>query len=68
MVEGIRRKKVKIYSFYYLKLCVKDWWNQFVQYIRPFLTIDYGLYNSHVLLGRPTLKDLKVSINNSNDS
>ena len=68
IVEGIGRKKAKTYSFYHLKLCMMDRRNRSVQCIRPFLAVDRGPRDSQVLLGRPALKDLKVSIDNSSDS
>jgi hypothetical protein len=68
MVEGIRKKKAKTYGFHHLKLCMVDQWNCSVQCICPFLAVDHGSRDSQVFLGRPALKDLKVSIDNSNDS
>ena len=68
MVEGIGRKKAKTYDFYHLKLCMTDRWNHSVQCIRPFLAVDRSPRDSQVLLGRPVLKNLKISIDNSNNS
>jgi hypothetical protein len=68
IVEGIGRKKAKTYGFYHLKLCMMDRRNRPVQCIHPFLAVDRGPRDSQVLLGRPALKDLKVSINNLTDS
>jgi hypothetical protein len=68
IVEGIGRKKAKTYSFYHLKLYMMDRRNRPVQCIRPFLAVDRGPRDSQVLLGRPALKDLKVSIDNLSDS
>ena len=68
LVEGIGRKKAKTYGFYHLKLCMMDRRSRPVQCIRPFLAVDRGPRDSQVLLGRPALKDLKVSIDNSSDS
>ena len=68
IVEGIGRKKARTYGFYHLKLCMMDRRNRPVQCIRPFLAVDRGPRDSQVLLGRPALKDLKVSIDNLSDS
>jgi hypothetical protein len=67
IMEGIGRNKVKTYSFFHLRLCMTDQWNCSIQFTRPFLGVDRGPHDSQVLLGRPTLKDLSVSINNIND-
>ena len=58
----------KTHGFYYLKLCMIDKWNRPVQFIRPFLAVDCSPQDSQILLGRPALKDLKISIDNSSDS
>ena len=68
MVEGIGRMEPKTHGFYHLKLCMTDKWNHSVQFIHPFLAVDRSPQDSQVLLGRPALKDLKISINNSSDS
>ena len=36
-------------------------------YIRPFLAVDQDARDSQVLLGRPTLKDYRINILNSED-
>ena len=68
LVEGIGRMEAKTYDFYHLKLCITDRWNRSARFIRPFLAVDRSPRDSQVLLGRPALKDLKISIDNLNDS
>jgi hypothetical protein len=68
IVEGIGQIKPRTYGFYHLRLFLTDRWGRLVSFIRPFLAIERSPGDSQVLLGRPTLKDLKISINNSDDS
>ena len=67
-VEGIGRMEAKTHGFYHLKLYMTDRWNRSIQFIRPFLAVDRSPRDSQILLGRPTLKEFRISINNLTDS
>jgi hypothetical protein len=67
-VEGIGRMKAKTYGFFHLRLCIIDRWYRSTRFICSFLVVDRDPRDSQVLLGRPALKDLKISINNLNDT
>ena len=67
MVKGISRMESRTYRFFHLRLCISDQWNCSIQFTRPFLAVNCGSHNSQVLLGRPMLKDLSISIHNLND-
>jgi transposase InsO family protein len=68
ILEGVGRTQPKTYGFFHLKLRIVDRWNHSLQFIRPFLAVDRNPSDSQVLLGRPTLKDFKISICNGIDS
>ena len=67
-LEGVRETYPKTYSFFHLRITLTDCFNRSFDYIRPFLTVDRDARNSQVLLGRPTLKDFSIIIQNSQDS
>ena len=68
MLEGIGQTNPKTYGFFHLKLTITDRFNRLFTFIRPFLIVDRDVKDSQVLLGRPTLKDFKINIYNSDNS
>ena len=49
-------------------MTLTDRFNRSFDYIRPFLAVDRDARDSQVLLGRPTLKDFRIYIQNGQDS
>ena len=67
-LEGVRETHPKTYGFFHLRITLTDRFNRSFDYIRPFLAIDRDARDSQVLLGRPTLKDFSIIIQNGQDS
>src|SRR5437879_285780 len=68
ILEGIGQTYPRTYGFYYLDLLLTDRYNRTLRFFRPFLAIDRDLQDSQILLGRPALKDLRITIDNFYDN
>ena len=67
-LEGVGQTSPKTYGFFHLKACISDRYNRSFSFVRPFLAVDRSHRDSQVLLGRPALKDFKITLHNGDDS
>jgi hypothetical protein len=67
-LEGVGQTRPKTYGFYHLRVRITDRWNCPLEFIRPFLAVDRDARDSQLLLGRPSLKDFRISVLNGQDA
>ncbi len=56
------------YRIYYLRLYIINQWNHLLEFIQLFITVDYNIQNSQILLERSALKNFKINIYNNINS
>jgi hypothetical protein len=65
IVEGAGTSTVKTYGVFHLIIDLTHRWERTVSLTRPFVAIDRSIMDTPILLGRPILQDLAITIDNA---